>query len=189
MSNTLGKSYCFILCVEAIAGRKAPGVSSALLQLICQCNEYHIWLCTNNCSSQDKKWCLFTGLTQCVNTWGPETITIKYLEKGQTFMAADAIHGNIGKLFCKTSTVATFDDFVQLCKKANSNIKTIVLGLPIIYLISKRSSTKVKIPLMESIVEVQFKKGSRMLHYKESFLEESYITANILQPSFLKKVV
>ena len=108
-------------------------------------------------------------------------------------MAADAIHGNIGKLFCKTSTVATFDDFVQLCKKANSNIKTIVLGLPIIYPISKRtrtrSSTKVKIPLMESIVEVQFKKGSRMLHHKESFLEESYITANFLQPSFLKKVV
>ena len=77
-------------------------------------------------------------------------------------MAADAIHGNTGKLFCKASTVATFDDFVQLCKKANNNIKTIVLGLPIIYPISqkarRRSSTKVKIPLMESIVKVQFKK-------------------------------
>ena len=43
--------------------------------------------------------------------------------------------------------------------------------------------------LMESIVEVQFKKGSSMLHYKESFLEESYRPVNILQPSFLKKVV
>ena len=53
---------------------------------------------------------------------GPETITIKYLEKGHTYMAADAIHGNIAKLFRKTSTVATFDDFVQLCGKANNNI-------------------------------------------------------------------
>ena len=44
-----------------------------------------------------------------------------------------------------------------------------------------RSSTKVKMALMESIVEVQFKKGSSMLHYKESFL------VNFLQPSFFKK--
>ena len=106
-------------------------------------------------------------------------------------MVADAIHGNIGKLFRKTSTVATFDDFVQLCEKASNNIKTIVLVLPFIYLISKktrtRSSTKVKMPLMESIVEVQLKKESSMLHYKESFLKESYTTVNILQPTFFKK--
>ena len=106
-------------------------------------------------------------------------------------MAADAIHGNIGKLFRKTSTVAIFDDFLQLCEKANNNIKAIVLDLPFIYPISKkartRSSTKVKMPLIESIVEVQIKNGSSMLHYKESFLGESYTTVNFLQPSFLKK--
>ena len=74
-------------------------------------------------------------------------------------MAADAIHRNIGKLFRKTSTVATFDDFVQLCQKANNNIKAIVLDLPFMYPISKkartRSSTKVKMLLMESMIEVQ----------------------------------
>ena len=90
-------------------------------------------------------------------------------------MAAKAMHRNIGKLFRKTSTVATFDDFVQLREKVKNNIK--VLDLPFICSISKkartRSSTKVKMALMESIVEVQFKKGSSMLHYKESFLEES----------------
>ena len=106
-------------------------------------------------------------------------------------MAADAIHANIGKLFLKTSTVATFDDFVQLRPKASNNIKAIVLDLPFMYPISKkartRSSTKVKKPLLKSIAEVQFKKGSSMLHCKESFLEESYITVNFLQPSFLKK--
>ena len=181
-SKTPGKpGYC-ILWHEATAGRKAPDVTPAFLQLICQCNEDHIWLWVDKCSGQNKNWYLFTGLAQCVNTWGPETITIKYLEKGHTYMAADAIHGNIGKLFRKTSTVATFDDFVQLYEKANNNIKAIVLDLPFIYLISKkartRSSTKVKIPLMKSIAEVQFKKGSSMLHYKESFLEESYTTVN-----------
>ena len=90
-------------------------------------------------------------------------------------MAADAIHENIGKLFRKTSTVATFDDFFKLCEKASSNIKTIVLDLPFIYSISKKahtgSSTKVKMPIMESIVEVQFKTGSSMFFLKKGGLK------------------
>ena len=106
-------------------------------------------------------------------------------------MAADVIHRNIGKLFCKTNTVANFDDFVQLCEKANNNIKTIVLDLSFIYSISKkahtRSTTNVKMSLTESIFEVQFKKGNSMLRYKESFLAESYTTVNFLRSSFLKK--
>ena len=119
-SKTPGKpDYC-ILWHEAIAGRKAPDVASAFLQLIRQCNEDHIWLWADNCSGQNKNWYLFTALAQCVNTWGSETITIRYLEKGHTYMAADAILENIGKLFRKTSTVATFDDFVQLCEKATT---------------------------------------------------------------------
>ena len=190
-SKTPGKPDYYILWHEAIAGRKAPDVASVFLQLIRQCNEDFIWLWADNCSGQNKNWYLFTGLAQCVNTWGPETITIKYLEKGHTFMAADAIHGNIGKLFRKTSTVATFDEFFQLREKANSNMKMIALDLPFIYSISKkahaRSSTKVKMSLLESIVEVQLKKGSSMLHHKEPFLEESFTTFNFLQPSFLEK--
>ena len=75
--------------------------------------------------------------------------------------------------------------------KGNNNIKAIDLDLPFIYPISKkartRSSTKLKMPLMKSIAEVQFKKGSSMLHYKKSFLEESYTTVIFLQSSFLKK--
>ena len=193
VSKTPGKPDYYILCHEAIAGRKAPDVASAFLQLIRQCNEDHIWLWVDNCSGQNKSWYLFTGLAQLVNTSGPETIIIKYLEKGHTFMAADAIYGNFGKLFRKTSTVATFDNFVQLCQKVNNNTKTIVLDLPFMYPISKkartRSSTKVNMPRIESIVEVQFKKGSSMLHYKEFFLEESCTTVNFLEPSFLKNVV
>ena len=190
-SKTPGKpDYC-ILWHQAIAGCKAPDVASAFLQLIRQCNEDHIWLWADNCSGQNKNWYLFTGLAQCVNTWEPETITIKYLEKGHTFMVAGTMHGNIGKLFQKTNTVATFDDFVQLCEKANNNTKAIDLDLPFIYSIFKkartRSSTKVKMPLVVCLADVQFKKGSSMLNYKESFLEESHTTVNFFQPCFLKK--
>ena len=108
-----------------------------------KCNEDHIWLWANNCSGQNENWYLLTGHAQCVNTWGPEAITFKYLEKGHTFIIADRIHGNIGKLFCKTSTVVTFHDFVQQCEKANNNIKTIALDLPFLYPISIKSTHKV----------------------------------------------
>ena len=100
-SKTPGKlDYC-ILWHEAIAGRKALDVASSFLQLIRQCNEDHISLRADNCSCQNKNWYLFTGLVQCVNTWGPETITIKYLQKGHTLMAAYAIHGNMENYFAK----------------------------------------------------------------------------------------
>ena len=110
-------------------------------------------------------------------------------------MTAVSIHEDIQKLFSKTSTVTAFDDSVQLHEKTNSDMKTIVLDLSFIHPISKKArtgsstrlSTKVKMSLMESIVKVQFKKGSSMLHYKESFLKEGCTTVNILQPSFLKR--
>ena len=110
-------------------------------------------------------------------------------------MTAVSIHEDIGKLFRKTSTVTVFNDSVQLYEKTNNDIKTIVLDLPFIHTISKKArtrlstrlSTKSKMPLMESIVEVQSKKGSSMLHYNESFRKESCTTVNILQPSFLKR--
>ena len=78
-----------------------------------------------------------------MNTCGPETLTIKYLGKSHKFMVTNAIHGNIRKLFRKTSTVATFDDFVQLCEKANNNIKTTVLDLLFTYPIFKKSTHKI----------------------------------------------
>ena len=60
-SKTPGKpDYC-ILWHKAIAGRKAPDVASAFLQLIRQCNEDHIWLWADNCSGQNKNWYLFIG--------------------------------------------------------------------------------------------------------------------------------
>ena len=42
-------------------------------------------------------------------------------------------------------------------------------------------------PLLENIIEVQFKKGSSMLHYKETFLDVNYKTVDFLQSSFKKQ--
>ena len=77
-AKTPSKPDDCILWHEAITGLKAPDFVSAFLQLIRQCNEDHIWLWTDNWSGQNKNWYLVfvTGLAQCVNTWGPETISV-----------------------------------------------------------------------------------------------------------------
>ena len=117
-----------------------------------------------------------------------------YLEKGHTFMAADSIHGNIGKLFRKTSTIPTFNDFVELCEKANSNIKTVILDLPHVCLSHFEESAlaiveKEAMPLLENIVEVQFNKGTNLMLYKKSFDEPGYTTVDFLQPYSKRMVV
>ena len=106
-----------MLLREAIAGRKAPDVVSSYLRVLQECtNHDNVWFWADNCSAQNKNWFLFTGLLQCVNIWGPADVTIKFLEKGHTFMEADSIHGDIGSLFKKYNTVVTFNDFVEICK-------------------------------------------------------------------------
>ena len=53
---------------------------------------------TDNCSAQNKNWVFYTALAQIVNSdWGPDSVTVKYLQTGHTFMAADNVHGTIGK--------------------------------------------------------------------------------------------
>ena len=70
-----------------------------------------IW--ADNCSGQNKNWFQFTALVQCINTWGPRVVELKYPESGHTFMAAESKHGAIGKLL-KNEVVATFQDFKSL---------------------------------------------------------------------------
>ena len=99
-SKTEGIPHYCVMWHEAIAGRKAPDVVSSYLRMLQECtNHDNVWFWADSCSTQKKNWFLFTGLLQCVNTWGPAEVTIKFLEKGHTFM--DSIHGNIDSLFKK----------------------------------------------------------------------------------------
>ena len=122
--------FC-ILWHEAISGRKATDVASSYFKLLSEAGvpeNVEIW--TDNCSGQNKNWYLLTTLVQCVNTWGPNIITMKYLEKGHTFMAADTVHGAIGKKWKKKTKVADFADFVEICEKATKDTKAVIIDIP-----------------------------------------------------------
>ena len=82
-----GGTHYVILWHEALTGRTALDVSSAFMKIIRVVGiPAHALFWADNCSGQNKNWWLLTGLLQCVNTWGPQTITLKYLEKVHTFM-------------------------------------------------------------------------------------------------------
>ena len=159
---------------EGIAGRNATDVASAYIKCVSLCEKENIIFWTDNCAGQNKNWTLFNALVWCVNTvWGPQEITIKFLEKGHTFMRADSVHGSIGKALKSEEIVPDFDNFVDLCNGSSKSIKSVVLHPNDMYQFVDghrcRSNKKVKLPLLASIVAVKFCKNSRSLFYKSDF--------------------
>ena len=127
------KDLC-MLWHEGITGRTAKDVAASYIKAITLCEEKHFEFWTDNCCSQNKNWSLFTILVLAVNSdWGPESISVKYLVKGHTFMGADAVHGLIGKKMKRSATVLTFDDFVLLCQSASKLIQAVELRIQDFY--------------------------------------------------------
>lgn len=80
---------------EGVTGRKQEDITSAFVKALKkEKNMRHIIYWLDNCAAQNKNWCLLSTLLQYVNGNLPatEVITLKYFERGYTFMSADSIH-------------------------------------------------------------------------------------------------
>ena len=149
------KDYA-ILWHEALVGRQAHAVASAYIRCITLCGKKKVIFWADNCTAQNKNWLLYTALAWCVHQeWGPESIIIRYLERGHTTMRADSIHGNIAIKMKRRSHVYDFDDVVEICDSATSNMKSIVMQLCDFYLFVAanrlRQTKKVAIPQLNRI--------------------------------------
>ena len=135
-----------------------------------ECKDNNIWIWENNFGDQNTNLYIFTYLAQCVNKCGQKSLTFNWK--------------NV------KSTVATFDNFVEFCKKTNSNIDTIILDVSFGYQIPKKShaksSAKSNMPLLEKIIEVQLRKVSHMMYYKEPFITKLHTAVDVLQYFFIK---
>ena len=76
-----------VLWYEGESGRCAADVASAYYKVMSSLSDFDsfvIW--TDNCSTQNKNWVLFTSLWLTVNqTGGPNSLEVKYLKKGHTY--------------------------------------------------------------------------------------------------------
>lgn len=80
---------------DAIQGRSKENIISSFYQYFLSIRdiEYvNLWL--DNCSAQNKNWCLFSFFIYLVNSdeTAIKELKVKFFEPGHTFMAADAFH-------------------------------------------------------------------------------------------------
>ena len=173
-----------------IAGRSAKNVTSTYVKCIVLDASPNILFWADNCAEQNKNWTLFTAMVQTVNAdWGPDVVTIKYLEKGHTYMKADSVHGSIGKKMKKCDNIFTFDDFVQLCNHASKHTSTVLVNFTDFYHFTseqrcRKSKNKPDLPLLSRISEVKFTKGKSSLEYKVDFDDNVYTEVHFLKPKF-----
>ena len=171
---------------------EASDVASAFFKVIkkCGCPE-NVWFWLDNCAGQGKNWYLFTAIIQSLNTWCKTiTITLLYLHKGHTFKAADGAHGDIGKVMKKTPKIGDFDAFACICSNSSENTEALILDYQDVYkfasMVRSRNSAKSKVPLLSTLVEIQFRKGSQAMFVKRDFDEEDYEEVHFLKESSVK---
>lgn len=111
---------------EGIIGRKKEQLIScfhSLLLFYRNATTVTIWC--DNCTAQNKNWALFSFLVYIINSSeiAAESVTLKFLEKGHTFMAADNFHHQVelSMKHYENGSVCDFDDFVKCVQSANSH--------------------------------------------------------------------
>jgi len=114
-----------------------------------------------------------------------DIIRMKYPHRGHTYMRADSIHGSIGNKWKAQSQVVDFDSFSRLCENSAEKNHCVHMEYSDIYSdfvkeVRGRSTKSVILPLLESIVEVEFRKGDRNMYYKTSFKDTAYVSCDFL---------
>ncbi|GFR71853.1 hypothetical protein ElyMa_003825200 [Elysia marginata] len=120
------KQVMSILWHEGISGRSAANVTSAFIKAISMMADIVIWC--DNCAAQNKNWTLYTSIARFMNSSAdiePQTVTLKYLETGHTFMLADSFHGQVETNMRRKKNVFNFHDFVSVIQACGGSPKTI----------------------------------------------------------------
>ena len=169
---------------EGIAGRGAEDISSAFIHALREDRDKsHIVYFTDNCSSQNKNWILFSQLASLINSdeVSAETITLKFLEAGHTFMSADSIHADVEKRMKAMKDICDFNDF-QNCVQ-HHNIRAIALKCTDFYRLQSRKSIaklkRARVQISEMRV-VQFRRREHSLFYKIRHSDEEFTTVDFL---------
>jgi len=159
-----------VLWHEGIAGRSASDIASTFITAMKQePNVEHFTFWMDNCSAQNKNWTIFSAMVSHVNSnsSNPQSVTFKFLLAGHTFMSADAFHAKVEKEIRLKRNLCDFGDLQDAVTKANKNVKVVSMDSGDFHkwesgAYSARKSGR---PLLSSIHQVRFVKGSKCMHY------------------------
>lgn len=197
----LGKQPNFsVVWHEEIAGRCASEVANSYWAFLLKnrdATKITMWL--DNCSGQNKNWTLFSMLVRAVN--GPELaakeVTLRYLEVGHTFNAADSVHGHVEKQMKAAGKVYDLNDLHQCISKANSTVQLLMYADILkwtnelsLHNLQKAGENR---PILNKLAIIQFRRGSENIFWKDrhtdiefkstKFTKNSYSVDGSLPPS------
>lgn len=185
-----------VLWHEAITTRKKEDLISAFYQFFLHNRDVKniiIWL--DNCSAQNKNWCLLTFFVHIVNSKNValENLTVNFFEPGHTFMSADSFHHQVELSLKKQKKTYDFQDFVDAVATSNSG-KVDVKSMTISDFYKwKDCHSAVKInknspkPILHDIVQLEAKRGSFNINFKTSF-NSNYENLDFIKKSSLKSI-
>lgn len=181
-------NHIIVLWHEAIASRRSEEVASAFIKFLKSNRDVEkviVWM--DNCTGQNKNFALYSAILSYMNSeyCTIEQVTLKYLVKGHTFMAADGLHGRIEQAMRKMKNVLDFDDFQDACKKSSSRSNIINMKAEDFYkfqnMIRIRKKDNDTIPLFKSITSARFSRGSTDFEYQTHPEGDWQVTTNTLK--------
>ena len=157
---------------EEIRGRKDEDICSGYLKFLMssQCRDAkHVIIWCDNCGGQNKCWTLYTALVNIVNCdiTNLETVTIRYFEKGHSFMSADHFHAKVEKQLKYADKVYDFKDYVQCVNKAPGIVQSMEAGdfFDFEKGLSEGAVSKSSRPYLANTAAVQFRRGSHLMYF------------------------
>ena len=168
---------------EGIHGRNDEDVCSTLIKIMNEpqyrdANEVVQW--ADNCTGQMKNWTLYCALVHEVNNGSVPKVTIKYFEKGHTFMSADSFHAMVESNMRSKKNLYDFQDFVNCI---SSNAKAVEMApSDFLNFANKMSNGKdTNHPYLKDIAVVQFRKGSTQMFWKVSHDDDIFQHGEFIQ--------
>lgn len=176
---------------DAVAGRKQEDIVSTFrAYMLSKRDADCITLWLDNCSAQNKNWCILTFLVDIINSHDIATtnIILRYFEPGHTFMSADSFHHLVEKNMHKKGKIYDFKDFVEAVAGAKTG-KVQVKAMEVSDFLDFKahvSQKKMKDSegnrvYLKDIVEVMVKRGQSCLFYKTDYDETNYKTLNCMK--------
>ena len=171
-----------VLWHEAISGRDADDVASAYAAVMQKSDADKFVFWADNCCAQNKNWVLFSSMLAHVNSeFGPREIHMKYFEKGHTYMRAHSVHGNIAKAMKSREEILDWNDFVSVVNSARKCNRVVELTEFYKFVDFYRKGTKkLPMPILRTVREVKFQKGSTSMFYKTSSADVEFKEVQML---------
>lgn len=178
---------------EAIRGRSKEDLISTFYAYFSTVRDVeHIILWLDNCSSQNKNWCLYCFFVYLVNSSENDLkmLELKYFEPGHTFMAADSFHHCVEQSLRKKGKIYDYSDYKDAVRKASAQTDVIDMNIGMFYNWKDYTSQyklkkTVPRPYLHEMVQVNFERGKNTLAYKTDF-EGSFISLNFLSAACQK---